>query len=198
MTRPGVTSWSLDLSLPDWLEVPTEPFDIDLWRASVTDVFELLVTFDAQLDRAIILPGPLLDVSAALDLLLEFSRSLPTGVHLVAGLTVPGRWPLPVIVEVSETAEDPVDLLDTVGARSDDAIELPIVEYLPDHLGDGIRVTRFDLDEGGVLWATVTCARRGDGADTVLTWRTTDLELVALFSADLETLMEGVRIGVNA
>jgi len=190
-----VLSWSLESSLPDWLEVPSTPFDSESWRRDVTLVFELLDDVDSQLaERAVATDAPL-QIAAAIDSLLEFSKSLPDDHHLVAALTVPGRWPLPVVMSVSATGDDPQDLLRAAGAQGGQAIELPIVDYLPDHLGDGIRVTRFDLGDDGAVWATVSCARRGDGVDTVLTWRTTELDLVPLFSADLEVLLGSVRLG---
>jgi hypothetical protein len=59
-------------------------------------------------------------------------------------------------------------------------------------------VTRFDLGDDGAVWATVSCARRGDGIDTLVTWRTVELDLVPLFSRDLERLIGRVRVGAMA
>jgi hypothetical protein len=191
-------TWSLESGLPDWLEVPTTPVRPETWRRDVTLVLELLEDVDAQLAEVAVPVEAPFQVEAAIDSLLEFSDSLPEDQHLVAGLTVPGRWPLPVVVTVSATGDDPQDLLWAAGAKGGEAIEQPTVEYLPDHLGDGIRVTRFDLGDDGALWATVSCARRGDGVDTVLTWRTTELDVVPLFSLDLERLIGCVRIGAMA
>ena len=195
MNEVTAVTWSLELSLPDWLEVPTAPSDSEGWRRDVGRVFEFLEDIDSQLGTAVAAGGTPLQIEEAIDLLLEFSHALADDRQLVAGLTIPGRWPLPVIVSVSATGDDPGDLLEAAGATGGQAVELPTVEYLPDSLGDGIRVTRFDLDDDGNLWATVSCARRGGGADTVLTWRTMDLDLVPLFSADLEDLLGCVRIG---
>jgi hypothetical protein len=195
MSAIAPATWSLDVGIPDWLEVPKAPFDAPSWRADVALVLELLEFVDSQLGETPVAAGSPLEASSGIDSLLEFSASLPHDHHVVAGLTIPGRWPLPVIVVVSAIGDEPQDLLEAAGARGGEPIELPVVDYLPDHLGDGIRVTRFDLDDGGAVWATVTCARRMDDTDTVLTWRTLDLELVPLFSSDLELLLAGVRIG---
>jgi hypothetical protein len=195
MSATAPATWSLDSGIPDWLEVPKTPFDASAWRDDVTLVFELLESVDSQLGGTTVAPGSPLAASTAIDTLLEFSAALPNDHHLVAGLTIPCRWPLPVVVVVSATGDEPQDLLEAAGAWGGAPIEPPVVDYLPDHLGDGIRVTRFDLDDGGALWATVGCARRMHGVDTVLTWRTVDLELVPLFSSDLELLLAGVRIG---
>jgi hypothetical protein len=48
------------------------------------------------------------------------------------------------------------------------------------------------------VWAHVACARRRDGADVVLTWRTSRLELVPRFSPLLEDLLAHVTIETKA
>ena len=190
--------WSLDIGLPDWLSIPSQVREIDWWRPAVALVFETLSEPDLQLRDPDSTPGTLTGVDAAIDTLLEFSESLPEDYRLVAFLGLQDAWPLPVVVTVTAAGDDPQDLLAAAGARGGQPIELPIVDYLPDELGDGIRVTRFDLDESGAVWATVTCARREDDVDTILTWRTNRLDLVPRFSPVLESLLGAVRVGSAA
>ena len=201
MSAVAESTWELDISLPQWLEVPSGDggdvsVDIDQWRADVAAVFTLLEEVDSQLGDDAPQNGVALDIPRAIDGLLEFSASLPDGHHIVAGLAVPGRWPLPVVVAVTATDES-YDLLTATGARGGSPIEAPTVDYLPEELGDGMRVTRLDVDDDGAVWATVGCARRAAGLDTVLTWRTTELDLVNSFSPYLESLVGSVRVGTG-
>lgn len=195
--NPRERSWSLDVALPNWISIPPAHLATAKWRRDLVTVLDFITSVDRQLadDPECITPGPPVDITAALDTLLDFSDALPPGHRLVAGLGIPGRWPLPVIVSVSEPDEAPTDLLDAAGARGGLPVELPLVDYLPEELGDGIRVTRFDLDDNAAIWATVSCARRTGETDTLLTWRTMDLELVPLFSPHLEVLLGSVRVG---
>ena len=188
-------TWTLAAELPDWLPIPAQPLDEAAWRSDVTEIFAAITEIDAALVGSEGAPpvGEPLDVTSALDNLLAFSAALPADQRLVAGLGIAGRWPLPVIVRVGASGADD-DLLSAAGARGGMPIEQPTVEYLPEELGDGIRVTRFDLDDDGAVWASVSCARRSDGVDTVLLWRTTELELIALFSPLLESLLESVIV----
>ena len=197
MSAQTVTCWYLDIEPPEWMTVPHAPADVAGWRADAAAVFALLAEVEQQLvdaDELAPLDGEL-DIDDAINTLLEFSAALPDELVLVAGLGVPGRWPLPVIVSVTATGDNPDDLLEAAGARGGLPVDLPTVDYLPDELGDGIRVTRFDLDDDGAVWATVACARRSGGTDTVLTWRTSQLELVPVFSPLVEELLAHVRIG---
>lgn len=200
MSAGTATLWSLDAGLPDWLVVPVGPGTLPTWRDDVTRVLSAITDVDEQLrsDPDCLAPGAPLDIDEALDSLLETAASLPVGQRLVAGLTIPGRWPLPVIVNVTRTEDDPPDLLEAAGGRGGIIAMQGAVDDLPEDLGDRIRVTRFDLDDDGVLRATVSCASRDSGADTVLTWRTSDLDLVPLFSPQLEGLLGLIRIGASA
>lgn len=198
-------TWTLDVELPDWLAIPTLPFAEESWREDVTVILEAIDEIDAGLagTEGAPTPGEPLDLPAVLDTLLAFAASLPADQRLVAGLGIAGRWPLPVVVRVWASAGSDDDLLDAAGARGGMPIEPPTVEYLPDELGDGIRVTRFDLDDDGGVWASVSCARRtagpnGTSIDTVLTWRTTELDLIPLFFPQLEGLLESVIITTPA
>jgi len=196
---PLIPNWSLTVELPDWLAIPARPFDEAAWRDAITVILSTIAEIDAGLAGAegAPTPGTPLDLPAALDNLVDFAASLPDDRRLVAGLGVAGRWPLPVIVRVWASTGNDDDLLDAAGARGGLPIEQPTVEYLPEELGDGIRVTRFDLDDDGAVWASVSCARRADGVDTVLLWRTTELDLIPLFSGQLEALLENVLVNTD-
>lgn len=199
-------SWSLTAGLPDWLPVPVrsrvpgQGFDEAAWLADVSLVLTTIAEVDAGLAGAegAPTPGAPLDLPVALNTLLRFAAALPDDQRLVAGLGVAGRWPLPVVVQVSASTGIDNDLLGAAGARGGMPVEPPTVEYLPEELGDGIRVTRFDLDDDGEVWASVSCARRADAIDTVLTWRTTELDLIPLFFPQLEALLEHVVVTTGA
>jgi len=196
MSDVKAITWSLDIEPFDWITVPAAPTDVDEWRADVATVFGLLDEADAELvDDLPLAPGAL-DIDLALDTLLEFAAALGDDLLLVAGLGLAGDWPLPVIVDVSATADDPGDLLDAAGARGGLPVSAPTVDDVAE--GDGIRVTRLDLDDDGAVWAQVACARRRDGVDVVLTWRTSHLELVPRFAPLLEQLLARVTIETDA
>jgi hypothetical protein len=189
-------TWSLDVEPFEWLTVPAQPDDLAQWRRDVTTIFELLSEADAELADELPLSDGTLDIEFALDTLLEFSAALGDDLLLVACLGLAGNWPLPVIVDVSATADDPGDMLDAAGARGGLPVSAPTVDDVAE--GDGIRVTRLDLDDDGAVWAQVSCARRRDGVDVVLTWRTSHLELVPRFAPLLEQLLARVIIETDA
>jgi hypothetical protein len=196
MSETGVITWSLDIEPHEWITVPTSGFDLVQWRADVTTVFELLSEAEEKIADGPPLDLGTRDIESTLDTLLDFSASLAGGGTLVAGLGLVGHWPLPVVVDVSATATDPGHLLDAAGARGGLPVNPPAVDDVAG--GDGIRVTRLDLDDDGAIWAQVSCARRADGADVMLTWRTPHLELVARFSPLLEELLAHVIIETDA
>jgi hypothetical protein len=196
MSDVKAITWSLDIEPLEWITVPAAPTDVDEWRADVTTIFELLSETDAELVDELPLADGTLDIELALDTLLEFSAPLGDDLLLVAGLGLAGSWPLPVIVDVSATADEPGDMLDAAGARGGLPVSAPTVDDVAE--GDGIRVTRLDLDDDGAVWAQVSCARRRDGVDVVLTWRTSHLELVPQFAPLLEQLLARVTIETDA
>jgi hypothetical protein len=196
MSDVKAITWSLDIEPFDWITVPAAPADVDEWRADVTTIFELLSDADEEVVDDLPLVGDTLDIELALDTLLAFSAALGDDLLLVAGLGLAGNWPLPVIVDVSATADDPGDMLDAAGARGGLPVSAPTVDDVAE--GDGIRVTRLDLDDDGAVWAQVSCARRRDGVDVVVTWRTSHLELVPRFAPLLEQLLSRVIIETDA
>ncbi|TFD85854.1 hypothetical protein E3T61_17165 [Cryobacterium lactosi] len=190
------TPWSLDVGLPDWLLIPVGPVSPPLWREDVTRVFSAMVDVDERLssDSEHLRPAVPLDIDGALDTLLDFGAALPPGARLVAGLSVPWRWPLPVIITVTPVHDPPLSLLELTGGKGVIAAAGRPADVDED-LGDSIRSTRFDLDDAGDIIATVSCIRRDSGADTVVTWRTSDLDVVTQFTPWLERLLAAVRIG---
>jgi hypothetical protein len=195
MSDTDVMTWTIDIDPHEWIAVPAAPLGDSPWRADATAVFEELLEVEREGDDDHLI-GDDLDVELAVDTLLEFSAALDGDLLLVAGLGLVGEWPLPVIVDVRATELDPGDLLDAAGARGGLPVDAPTVDDVAS--GDGIRVTRLDLDDAGAVWAHVACARRRDGADVVLTWRTSRLELVPRFSPLLEDLLAHVTIETKA
>lgn len=212
MTAETATEWSLDIGLPQWLLIPVAPDNEQEWRSDVAELFTLLVAFDAEsrdlpdLRRSSSHENAVkpLEIDAMVDTLLEFAAGIEPGQRLVAGLAIPGRWPLPVTVQVSMTSPSAGDLLDSAGCRTGSPIAAPTVDSIDMQRGssqpdstvadNGIRVTRFDLDDDGSIWATVRCARRSDGVEAIVTWRTVELELVAMFSPWLEQLLDQIHL----
>ena len=197
MSTDTSVQWSLLAGLPDWLLLPVDTNDRAQWRLDAGRALAAIADIDEELrsDPDCLRPGAPLDIDDAIASLLDFAAALPQGQRLVAGLTIPGRWPLPVIVDVRPTGDDPQDLLAAAGARGGFESTQVIGRDLREETGTGIRVTRFDLDDDGALRSTVRCARRQDGSDTVLTWSTVDLELVTPFIPHLDRLLGLVRIG---
>ena len=190
---PG--SWSIDVDLPDWLAVPAGGNDRREWAAEVGQLFATFAAVDEQVAEELQYTEPLglLNIDDAILTLLELSASLPENQKLLAGMNVPGWWPLPVTVAVTEADASSPDLLEVAGARGGQPIQAPEVEPLPEELGDGIRVTRLDLDDTAAIWATVTCAVRRGNRDVVVTWRTPTLELIPQFAPELENLLGRIR-----
>jgi hypothetical protein len=123
------------------------------------------------------------DVVATTDDLLAFAAALEPGQRLVAGLGVPNRWPLPVVVSVGVVDADTPDLLTLAGVTGGLPTDPPEVDELPEHLGgEGPVVTRYDIDDDGAIWASVCAVRRLDGVDTRVLWRTRELEVVPVFA----------------
>jgi hypothetical protein len=206
---PAVTS-SIDVESPQWLVIPDVADVTPEWRAEVLRLFAAIVHVDreAEGEQRIFDDGREVDPQTALDTLLEFRASLDGGDRLVAGLGVPNRWPLPVVVSVgiadTEDLQDARGLLQLAGAEGGLAVEQPAVDELPEHVGgEGPVVTRYDLDDDGAIWATVCAVRReggGDGpaVDTRVLWRTRDLDVVPVFGPEVVDLLAAIRNEVAA
>lgn len=206
---PAVTS-SIDVESPQWLVIPDVADVTPEWRAEVLRLFAAIVHVDreAEGEQRIFDDGREVDPQAALDTLLEFRASLDGGDRLVAGLGVPNRWPLPVVVSVgiadTEDLQDTRGLLQLAVAEGGLPVEQPAVDELPEHVGgEGPVVTRYDLDDDGAIWATVCAVRReggGDGpaVDTRVLWRTRDLDVVPVFGPEVVDLLAAIRNEVAA
>lgn len=201
---------SIDVESPQWLVVPDVADVTPEWRAEVLRLFEAIVHVDraAEGEQRIFDDGREVDPRTALDTLLEFRASLDGSDRLVAGLGVPNRWPLPVVVSVGVVddgdRDDARGLLQLAGAEGGLPVEQPAVDELPEHVGgEGPVVSRYDLDDAGAIWATVCAVRRedaGDGqrVDTRVLWRTKDLDVVPVFGPEVVDLLAAIRNEVAA
>ncbi|MBD8583476.1 hypothetical protein IFT90_02760 [Frigoribacterium sp. CFBP 8766] len=187
MTGPVLV---VDVDPPAWLIVPPADMASGPWREAAATLF----AFSAEVDRTGGVTPPDVDVEAALDGLLAMAATLGDGSRLAAGFSVPGAWPLPVVVDAGLTGADAPDLLELGRARGGSPLEAPLIDDLPDDVGPGVVVTRFDLDLEGRVWVTVTAAARRDGLDVTATWRSTDLGLVPLQTPALVELAGHVRL----
>ncbi len=187
MTGPVLV---VDVDPPAWLIVPPADMASGPWREAAATLF----AFSAEVDRTGGVTPPDVDVEAALDGLLAMAATLGDGSRLAAGFSVPGAWPLPVVVDAGLTGADAPDLLELGRARGGSPLEAPLIDDLPADVGPGVVVTRFDLDLEGRVWVTVTAAARRDGLDVTATWRSTDLGLVPLQTPALVELAGHVRL----
>lgn len=185
--RPTVV---VDVDPPAWLIVPPADMASGPWREAAAALF----AFSDEVDRTGGVTPPVLDVDGALDGLLAMAATLGETSRLAAGFSVPGAWPLPVVVDAGLTGDDAPDLLDLGRARGGSPLEAPLIDELPDDVGPGVVVTRFDLDLEGRVWVTVTAAARRDGLDVTTTWRSTDLGLVPLQTPAVVELAGRVRL----
>lgn len=123
------------------------------------------------------------------------------GALVVATFRVPDSAPVPVLATVGiEPLGDPGDdLMTALGATGGSPVAPPKIEHvdLPD--GDGMRVTRLDLDPAsGGAWVSVCLGRRTEHADavvdTVLQWRSQDLLHGPAMTELLDELLPAVSI----
>ncbi len=211
MTTTPVLTSRIDVEAPQWIVVPAADEATPRWRAEVLELFAAVaqVDRDAEGEARLFAGGPEVDPVAALDSLLAFRAALDDGERLVASLAVPNRWPLPVVVSVGVAAPDGGDLLELAGALGGLPVDRPVVEELPEHVGgEGPVVTRYDLDDEGVLWATVCAVRREalrtddvgptTAVDTRVLWRTSDLDVVPVFGEELVGLLAAIDNEVHA
>lgn len=195
MTTATVSS-SITTDGTTWLLVPHPDEAGPGWRAETLELFDAVARLDREDGRP---SGAELDGPGALATLLEHRAALGPAQRLVASLVVPGNWPLPVVVTVGPSEGGTAELLDLAGATGGLPVEPPSVDELPEHVGgEGPVVIRYDLDDAGAIWATVTAVRRADGVDTHVRWRTTDLALVPVFAPVVVELLAAVENEVHA
>ncbi|MFD2028974.1 hypothetical protein [Promicromonospora aerolata] len=123
------------------------------------------------------------------------------GAMVVATFRVPDSTPVPVLVTVGiEPPGDPGDhLLTALGATGGQSVAPPKIEHLDLPDGDGMRVTRLDLDpETGGAWVSVCLGRRTEHpdavVDTVLQWRSQDLLHGPAMTELLDELLPAVHV----
>lgn len=197
MTGSPTIASRINVDAPEWIVVPGPDEVTDTWRAEVLDLFTAVDEIDrsAEGEDRLFAGGPGIDPETALDTLLAFRAGLEPEERLVASLLVPNRWPLPVVVTVGPTGSEEADLLQLAGVGEGLPVDHPSVEELPeDARGEGPVVTRYDLDDEGVLWATVCAVRReraadGTDVDTRVLWRTRDLDVVPVFGPEVVALV---------
>lgn len=204
-------SWTVD-PLDRWSVVPadrSESFEvIDAWEHKAADnvlagitptIAEALAsggTFPAE-DREQLVRR----VVASVEHVRTFAENVPSGTRVVALTGIRGRGPVPVLanVSISEPGTSDDELMEVLGATGGNPVNPPSVEYLELPDGDGIRVTRLDLDTAnGQAWLTVGLARRTEHpdavADTVVVWRTRDLTIAEPMLDELDELLSAVRV----
>ena len=211
MSGVAVQDWTWTIEAPaGWLVVPstvTEPAEtVGAWQGEAVEL--LLTSFlpeepdggTAQPDAGHVelVRGSLTQTVASL---VAFADEAATeGARAIAGLGLLDRGPVPVLVTVGmmDPAESDDALMTVLGATGGNPVNPPSIEYpeLPD--GDGIQVTRVDIDEAGGAWVTVAVGRRTEHpeavVDTALIWRSQDLVLVPTILETLVGLLSAVKI----
>lgn len=214
MPAPSAVTSRIDVDLPEWLVVPAPEDVTPEWRAQVETLFTVIAEVDrgehdgeqpdtadesADDEPTVFAAARHVDTAATIEDLLAFAAALEPGERLVAGLGVPNRWPLPVVVSVGVVAQDTPDLLTLAGATGGLPTDPPDVDELPEHLGgEGPLVIRHDVDDEGAIWASVCAVRRQDGVDTRVLWRTRELEVVPVFTPAVVALVGSVVNGAAA
>ncbi|GAA1866077.1 hypothetical protein [Myceligenerans crystallogenes] len=127
------------------------------------------------------------------------------GAVVAATYRVPGTTPAPVLVVVGvEPPGDPGDdLMEALGATGGTAIAPPRIEHLDLPDGDGMRVTRLDLDPAtGAARISICLGRRTEHpdavVDTVIQWRSQELLYAPAMTELLDDLLPAVRITRSA
>lgn len=212
----GLPGWSWTVDPPEgWLVVPstvTEPAEmVAEWEREVTvlvrDLFEEQAGEPGQ-------PGEAAEPNGAERVLLDqlatdsvanlraFADGMaPDGHRVAAALGVMDNGPVPVLVAVgvSDPAEPDDGLMAALGATGGEPAMSPNIEHLDLPDGDGVRVTRLDVDGlTGGAWISISVGRRVEHADavvdTVLVWRSMDLFVAAAMGELLDELLPAVHV----
>jgi hypothetical protein len=185
--------WTWTVDEPEgWVLVPTTdavpPALLETWEREITEVVRVsfadgpVETTDAETIEALDALRERVAVESVANLRAFAEGVVDAGSLVAATFRVPDSAPVPVLVTVGvEPPGDPGDhLMTALGATGGTPVAPPKIEHvdLPD--GDGMRVTRLDLDpDNGGAWVSVCLGRRTEHADavvdTVLQWRSQDL-----------------------
>lgn len=203
-------SWTID-PVDGWTAVPTshDPADVvGAWESEVVEA--LLASVGPAMDQAIELGLPVSDadrellhrnLAESVANLVRFADQVAPDARVAALVGLQDRGPVPVVVSVALSEPGAPDdmLMQVLGAVGGNPVNPPNVEYLDLPDGDGIRVTRMELDpDSSEVWLTVGLGRRTEHADavvdTVLLWRTQDIIIAEPVGAALDALLSAVRI----
>lgn len=204
----GDWNWTIDPP-QGWLVVPAaateSPEAISAWEQEVTEYVR--ASFEQDVPEGWDLSDD--DRAQILETVTESITSLRAladgaagdGDRVVAAFGVADRTPVPVLVAVgmSDPGEPDGSLLEALGAKGGGApLSPPSVEYLDLPDGDGVRVSRVDIDKDGGAWMGLGLARRTEYpdavVDTVLFWRGQDLFVVPLMLERLDELLPTITI----
>jgi hypothetical protein len=213
MTGADGQAWTWTIEPPEgWLVVPstaTEPADaVRAWESEAVEA--LLESFlpdtagepdgsEPDADQVAMVRRSLTQTVESLVTLAD--EAATEGARAMAGVGLLDRGPVPVLVTVGMGDPDESDdvFLTVLGAKGGSPVSPPSIEYpeLPD--GDGIKVTRVDIDEAtGGAWVTVAAGRRTEFpdavVDTALVWRSQDLVLVPTVLDAIVDLLPAVKI----
>jgi hypothetical protein len=203
-------SWTID-PVDGWTAVPTSRDPVEVVGAWESEVVEaLLASVGPAMDQAIELGLPVSDADRELlrrNLadsvvnLVQFADRMAPDARVAALVGLQDRGPVPVVVSVALSEPGAPDdmLMQVLGAVGGNPVNPPNIEYLDLPDGDGIRVTRMELDpDSNEVWLTVGLGRRTEHADavvdTVLLWRTQDIIIAEAVGAALDGLLSAVRI----
>lgn len=199
-------TWSLDDGA-GWFAVPTTSthpaHEVAAWEAAVASAVrrkadELLADdkLPAELGG---LPERTAEASVAA--LRTFAdKATEAGTRVVATLGVLDRGPMPATVTVGTSpASEPEDLMAVLTDSPDVAWVPARTEYLDLPDGDGVRVTRVDVDRAtGTAWASIAVGRRTEHedvvVDTVLRWTGEDLFAASAMAEAFDHLLPAVRV----
>ncbi|MCP2281655.1 hypothetical protein APR04_000544 [Promicromonospora umidemergens] len=204
--------WTWTVDEPEgWVLVPTAdavpPELLEVWEREITEVVRVsfdegpVQTTDAETIEALDALRERMAVESVANLRAFAEGVVDAGALVAATFRVPDSAPVPVLVTVGvEPLGDPGDhLMTALGATGGNPVAPPKIEHvdLPD--GDGMRVTRLDLDpETGGAWVSVCLGRRTEHADavvdTVLQWRSQDVLQGPAMTELLDELLPVVSI----
>ncbi|MFI2487063.1 hypothetical protein ACH47X_09150 [Promicromonospora kroppenstedtii] len=203
-------AWTID-EVEGWTAVPSSADPAEVvreWHDEV--VAAVLASVEPTMDQMIDLGVPVSDadrelmhrnVAESVTNLVAFADQVAPDARVAALVGLQDRGPVPVLVSValSEPGAEDDTLMQVLGATGGNPVNPPNIEYLDLPDGDGVRVTRMELDpDNAEVWLSVGLGRRTEHADavvdTVLLWRTQDIIIAEAVGAALDELLPAVRI----